>query len=199
MFNSAKESWRRPELPPGIGHRSMRCLKGIWLPWPQLSRGNALIEFIIQVLQGNTEMREEEPFCSRGFIFGCPKLPGAARLNVTTSREEAGGASWEPWGDSLIVAAGFKTQSQEHGELIQPLRQIRQLPFQVLDQGAGTQQGDSRDCPTSWGWWDSAGDLHLSPFLQLSVDPGRDSGPQHDGQAYLLWEESRGRNRKHKQ
>lgn len=69
---------------------SMRYSKGTWPPWPQLGRGNALIEFVIKVLQGNTEMREEEPFCSRGFIYGCPKLPGAARLNVTTSREEAG-------------------------------------------------------------------------------------------------------------
>lgn len=150
MLNSARESWRRPELPPGIGHRSMRCSKGIWLPWPQLSRGNALIEFIIQVLQGNIEMREEEPFCSRGFIFGCPKLPGAARLNVTTSREEAGERVGSPGVIHLLLLLDSK-QSQEQGELIQPLRQIRQLPSQVLDQGAGTQQGGSWGCPTSWG------------------------------------------------
>lgn len=116
---------------------SMRCSKGTWLPWPQLGRGNALIGFVIQVLlQGSTEMREEEPFCSRGFIYGCPKLPGAAGLNVTTSREEAG-ERVVPWGDSVIVAAEFKTKIQEQGELIQLLRQIRQMLSQVQDQGAG--------------------------------------------------------------
>lgn len=42
------------------------------LPQPQLAGGNALITFVIKELQRSTEAREEEPFCSRGSIYGCP-------------------------------------------------------------------------------------------------------------------------------
>jgi len=70
---------------------------GTGLPRPQLARGNALIVLAIKELQCYTEMREEEPFCSRGSIYGCPEPPGVARLNATTSRRKPG-SEWCAWG-----------------------------------------------------------------------------------------------------
>lgn len=99
--------------------------------------------------------------------------------------------SCAPWSDAVIVAAELKTESQEQGELIQPLQQIRQLLSQVPDQGAGILLASSRVAHgavshpgTMWqgGWclWDRAGDLHPSLSLQLSVELGMGSGPQGD-------------------
>lgn len=57
-------------------------------------------------------MREEEPFCSRQFIYGCPKLPGAARLNATTSREEAGERAVRPGVIQLLLLLNSKQRDR---------------------------------------------------------------------------------------
>lgn len=188
--------------------RARDARRGPGYLWPQLGRGNALTGFVIKVLQGNTEMREEEPFCSRGFIYGCPKLPGAAGLNATTSREEAAKRAVRPGVIQLLLLLNSKQRARSMESSFTPAADPAAA---VPSAGSGRrdsarqQQGGSRGCPTSWGrrgdccWWDSAGDLHPSPSPQLSVDRGRDSGPQHNRHTYLLWEESRGRKREHKQ
>lgn len=73
-----------------------------------------------------------------GIYLWVPQAPRCGQAECDNIPGGSWGESCEPWGDSLIVAAGFKTESQEQGELIQPLRQIRQLLSQALDQGAGS-------------------------------------------------------------
>lgn len=72
-----------------------------------------------------------------GVYLWVPQAPRCGQAECDNIPGGSWGASCAPCGDSVIVAAEFKTESQEHAELIQPLGQIRQLLSRVSDQGAG--------------------------------------------------------------
>lgn len=139
--------WRRPELPPGKGHTSTRCSKGTWLPLATIRQRKCSHRVCNQSAAGKHRNERGRAFLFPGIYLWVPQAPRCGRAECDNIPGGSCEASCAPWGDSVIVAAEFKTESQEHGELIQPLRQIRQLLSQVPDQGGGILLASSRAAP----------------------------------------------------
>lgn len=148
-----------------------------------------------QSAAGQDRNERGRAFLFPGIYFGCPELPGAARLNVTTSREEAGERALSPGVIQLLLLLNSKERARSRESSLSPRSRsgsccpklrIRELglcsPAAGVALGAAPSPGGGRE----------AGDLHPSPSLQLRVHLGMDSGPQHGGHAHLLLEEREG-------